>query len=191
MSSAGELEELAGGSGAPRGRRLFGCCLQLGGDVGIRPFRSKSEVAGALLEIADRGGEGSMHGAALPDRRLLVADRGEQRVREPNVRPVELDHTLSYRRLQRLEHPCLVSVRPGHDFDRRTGERCNLKQDVAGVGRKSAQTLAEQLLQALGDAQCLAAEWAACWYGRVRGRARARRTRCPRSLPRHGRAPGG
>ena len=79
-----------------------------------------------------------MHGAALPDRRLLVANRGEQRMREPNVRSIELDHTLAYGRLQRLEHPCLVSVRSGHDFDRRTGERRNLEQDIAGVGRKSA-----------------------------------------------------
>ena len=82
----GELGELGCRRGRPAGGGLLGRGFQLGGDGGVGAFGGERQVAGPLLDVRDRAGERPVHGAALPERRLLVADRGEQRMREPNLR---------------------------------------------------------------------------------------------------------
>ena len=61
---------------------LLGGRLQIRGDDAVRALGRKCQVAGPLLEVGDCVGERPVNSAALPERRLLVADRAEQRVRE-------------------------------------------------------------------------------------------------------------
>ena len=69
-------------------------------------------MARPLLDVDDRAGERSVHCAALPDRRLLVADRREQRMGKAHPRVVELDHAFLDCRLERLEHAIPVAIAP-------------------------------------------------------------------------------
>ena len=76
-------------------------------------------------------------------------------MRKANVRVVELDDAFVNGRLQRLQHSLAVSIRCRDELDRRPGERRGLEQDIAGVGRQAVETAAEQLAQAVGNAQGL------------------------------------
>ena len=74
------------------------------------PRRSGPSAASARWRArsstsATAPGERPVHGLALPQRRALVADRSEKRMREADVRIVELDHRLLRRRLERLQNP--------------------------------------------------------------------------------------
>ena len=132
-----------------------------------------------------------MHGPPLPDRRLLVTDRGEQRVREANRGVVELDHSFVGAGLECRDDALAISVRGRDQIDRRPGERCDSQQDVEGLAGQPREAAAEQLLQGLGHRQGSAGRQGACPCVRARAPARARRRDCPPSPPARGRARGG
>ena len=75
---------------------------------------------------------------------------------EADARAVELDHALAHGRVERLEHALAVAVRRGDELDRRPGERSDQEQDVERLAGKPGEAAAEQLAQALGNAQRLA-----------------------------------
>ena len=101
----------------------------------------------------DRSRERPVDGAALPDRRLLVADRGEQRDARSEARVVELDHSLPggrsrapRRRVSRS--PCAAD----DELDRRPGERRGRRgQSPVSVGSRARRPPSSSL-QALGHA---------------------------------------
>ena len=88
-----EPRELARRGGRSTVSRVLGGRLQLGGDSSVGAVRSERQMAGTLLGVRHHLGERTMHRPPLPDRRLLVTDRGEQRVREANGGVIELDHS--------------------------------------------------------------------------------------------------
>ncbi len=125
-----ELGELGRGGGRPASGGVLGGGVELGGDCRVGALRGERQVASAFLDVRDCIGERAVHRAALPERRALVADRGEQRVREAHVRVVELDHALPNGLLERVEDGLPVAVGGGDEVDRRPRERCDLQQDV-------------------------------------------------------------
>ena len=153
----GELAELGCRAGRPARGRLLGCGVQLGGDDGVRAVRGQRQVAGPLLDVRDRTGERSVHGTALPERRALVADRGEQRMREADASTSSSSTTASSRRrLERLQNALPLTVGRRHELDRRPRERGHQQQDVERLAGQAREAAAEQLAQALGHAQRLA-----------------------------------
>ena len=118
----GELAELGRGGGRPARDRMLGAGVELRGDRLVRAFGRQGEVAGTLLDVLHRGGERSVHGAALPDGRAFVTDRAEQGMREADALVVELDHRLLDRSFQRLQHPLPLSVGRRHQLHRRPRE---------------------------------------------------------------------
>ena len=79
-----EFAELARRGGRPTCGRVLGGRLQLGGDSSVGAVRGERQMAGALLGVRHHLRERAMHGPSLPDRRLLITDRGEQGMREAN-----------------------------------------------------------------------------------------------------------
>ena len=104
------------------------------------------------MSLTDSG-ERPVDRPALPEGRLLVADRGEQRVREAEPRVVELDDAFPHGRLERLEDTLPVSVRRRDELDRRPRERCDLEEDVDRLRWQPGEPAAEQLPQAFGNPQ--------------------------------------
>ena len=151
-----EPRELARRGGRPTCCRLLGGRLQLGGDSSVGAVCGERQMAGALLGVRHNVSQSSVHGLALPERRALVADRSEERMREADVRVVELDHRLLRRRLERLQDTVALSVGRRHQLDRRSRESGDEQQDVERLAGEACQPASEQLAQALGHAQRLA-----------------------------------
>lgn len=107
------------------------------------------EVPGPLLDVRDCPGQRPVHRPALPDRRLLVADRGEQRVREPHAGVAELDYPFPHSRLKRRADLFAVSVGCRDHFDCRPGERSDLKENIEQFTRQLGEPASEQLPQAI------------------------------------------
>jgi hypothetical protein len=93
-----------------------------------------------------------MNRPPIPDRRVLVTDRREQRVGEADARVSQFDDLLTDGRRQRLAYARGVPMRRGHQLDRRTRQRRNVQQDVGGLGGKPREPATQQLSQALGHA---------------------------------------
>jgi hypothetical protein len=87
-------------------------------------------VARPLLDVRHRRCERSVDGATLPERRLLVADRGEQGVCEADTRVIELDDAFPDGRLETPEDALAIAVRRRDHLDRRPGEGRDLQQDI-------------------------------------------------------------
>ena len=149
----GKLVQLGRCGGCATARRVNGSGVELGGSDLVGAVRSEREMAGALLDLVRHLGERTMNRAALPDRCLLVTDRGDQRMREPQTRLVELDDPLSNSSLEGIEHPLPIVVDGRHQLDRRSGERRNLEKDVDRLGWQAGEATAEELVQALGHTQ--------------------------------------
>ncbi len=122
----GELGELGRGGVAPRAAAARRC-IQLGGDGRVGPVGGERQVAGPLLDVRDRLGERPVDGAALPDRRLLVADRGEQRMGEADRESSSSTTPSCSGRLERLEDALPVAVGRRDQLDRRPRQRRDLK----------------------------------------------------------------
>ena len=146
----GKLVELCCRYGRPTGCRLLGGGLQIRGDDTVRALGRERKMARSLLGVGDGFGERPVNGAALPERRLFVTDRAEQRVCEAQARVVEEEDVLPHRRIERFEDHLTVPVRLSDELDRRPGKRRDLEEDVAGLGRQPGQATAEHLVQALG-----------------------------------------
>ena len=146
----GELTQLGPRSRCSTSGRALRRSLQLGSNRGVGAFHGARQVPGPLLHVGDCPGQRPMHRPALPQRRLLVADRRVQRMRETHLRAVELDHTLVNRRTQRVDDALRVPVRRGDQLHRRPRQRRHLEQHVPGVGRQAGESTTEQLLQARG-----------------------------------------
>ena len=86
-----------------------------------------------------------MNGAPLPWFRLLVADRCEQRVREPKARVIELDDSFPRRGVESLENIGPVAMGGRHQLDGRPSERGCEEHDVPGLSGHSCEAAVEQL----------------------------------------------
>ena len=98
-----ELGELGRRGGRSTSCGLLGGRVEVRGGDGVGAVDGQRHVAGPLLDVGDRPCERSVDRTALPDRRLLVADRREQRVGETETRVVELDHSLPRGGVERLD----------------------------------------------------------------------------------------
>ncbi len=107
--------------GAPR-RLLHG-----GGDGLVGTDGRGGQVNGALVGIADEGGQPGVHPAALPHGQVGRGGRAHQRVREPDRGPVDLQQSLPDGLVQRVDG--VVAQRGGQERgrgacgDRHHGER--------------------------------------------------------------------
>ena len=119
----GELGELGSGARSTAGRGVPGGGLKASGGDRVRARRCEREMAGLLLDVRDRVRQRAVDGAALPDRRLLVANRGKQRMRETDAQIIELDDALPKCALKRGQHALPVAVGRRDEFHRRPGER--------------------------------------------------------------------
>ncbi len=100
-------------------------------------------MAGPLLGVCNRSGQSPVHRPTLPQRSLLVADRGEQRVREANPRVIELDDVFLHGWVECLDHIVPVTVGSGNQLDRRTGERRSVDEEIAGLCGQPGESAAE------------------------------------------------
>ena len=187
----GQLAELRSSGGRAACRCLLRGRVELGGGDGVRPLDRERHVARPLLEIGDRLGEGSVNRAPLPGLCLLVADRCEQRVREPKARVVERDDPFPLRRVESLENVGPVAVGGRDQLDGRAGERGGEEHDVAGLGRAAAPGGRRAARAGSRARGARARPRVSCPSGRARARARARRTDCRPTPPAPGRAPAG
>ena len=148
VETGGELEQLGSRRRRPPGGGMLGSNLQLGRHRSVSAFHGEGKVSGPLLDVGDGGGQRPMHGTAFPQRRMLVADRHEQRMGEPDPCVVDLDHPLDDRSIEGVEHTLLAAVRRNNELYRRASQRRNLEQHVPHIGRQAGETGTEQLLQA-------------------------------------------
>ena len=130
-----QLEELGGRGGRTPGAGLLGRSLQVRGDPGVGAVGRERQMAGLLLEIRDDAGECPMNGAALPERRLLVADRCEEGIREAETRVVEVDDAFAGGDVEGLKGKLPVSVRCRDQFDRRPRQRGDMDENIGGPDR--------------------------------------------------------
>ena len=72
---------------------------------------------------------------------------------EANGGVVELDHSFVGAGLECRDDPLAISVRGRDQIDRRSSERCYLKQDIEGLAGQPGEAAAEQVLQGLGHRQ--------------------------------------
>ena len=131
VSSAASSESSAAATRCPTRGRLLGGSVEIRGDDAVRPLGRERQMARSLLGVGDDVGERPVNGTALPERRLFVADRAEQRVCEAQARVVEDEDVLPHSRIERFEDHLPVPVRLGDELDRRSGERRDLEEDVA------------------------------------------------------------
>ena len=105
-----------------------------------------------------RRGRGAPRGAST--RRLPVADRGQQRVHKHEA----ASHPARARPPAQPPPPpqghLPVTVRCGHQLDRRAGKRRHLHQHIQRLRRQRRQTTAEELTQALRNAATPHPAWA-------------------------------
>src|SRR5262249_33793587 len=114
-----------------------------------------------------------------PERCLLVAERGEQRVRETHAGVVEVDHSLPKGGIERSEDSLPIAMR-GHDqFNGRPGQSRGVEQYRACLPLQPRQSGPQELAQALRHAQRA-----------PRSRARAQARQLPTKLQRIERVPG-
>ncbi len=148
-----ELGELGCRRCRPASPRLLGGRVEVRGGDRVGTVHGQRHMARPLLDVGDRPRERSVNRTALPDRRLLVADRCQQGMGEADARVVELDHALPGGSIEGLDDGLAVPVCLDHELDRRTGERGSEEDDVARIGRKPGEAAAEELVQALGNGQ--------------------------------------
>jgi hypothetical protein len=110
-------------------------------------------MVGSLLDVIDRLGKGAVDCTALGDSRLLVTDRGEKGMCEPQTGIVELDHALTHSRLEGFLDGSLVAICGRDQLDRRPGQSGTEHEDVERLGRQPSETAAEELVQARRDGQ--------------------------------------
>ena len=176
----GELGELGRCCRCPTGGGMLGGRLQFGGDSGVRTLGGEREVARPFLDVGDDSGERAVHGLASPQRRLLVADGGEQRMGEANARAVEHDHVLVAARSSASSDAALDSRGP-------RPRRCR-PATAAATSRTSRVCwadhpgAAEQGRSGSGKPQRPSRTRAGSCAARAPGRALAQRTRCRRRL---------
>ena len=94
---------------------MLGCGFQRDCDDHIGAFRGERQVPGLLLDIRNHAGQRPVNGTPLPDRRLLVADRGEQRMRETDLGVVQDDDALSDGCVESSQDAIPVSLGRGDD----------------------------------------------------------------------------
>ena len=148
----GKLRQLGGGGSRSAGGCPLGGGVEAGRRHRVRAVRGQREVPGLLLDIGDRTHQGPVDGAALPDRRLLVTDRGQQRVREAQARVVQLDDAFPQRDLQCRQHPLAVAERQCDKLGRRPGERGGVQEYIQGLGGKPGQAATKEVPQAFRHA---------------------------------------
>ena len=148
----GKLRQLGGGSGRSAGGCLLGGGVEAGRRHRVRAVRGQREVPGLLLDIGDRTHQGPVDRTAPPGRRLLVTDRGQQRVREAQAGVVELDDAFPQRGLECRQHPLAVAERQYDKLDRRPGERGSVQEYVQGLGGKPGQAATKEVPQAFRHA---------------------------------------
>ncbi len=149
----GELAELSRGLG----RAAAGCVLcgvvERRRDRRVWRRRGAREVAGPLFDIGDSRCQRRVRTATPRERRSVVTDGGEQRMREANARPRELDEPLARRCVQRFQHTRGLVMRCGHELNGGLRERCDEKEHVSRFTRQPVEAIAQQLLEAFRDAQ--------------------------------------
>ena len=96
-----------------------------------------------------------MHRAALPQRRLLVADRRQQGMREAQAGIVELDDPLPHSRFERSEHSLSISVSWRRPAPPSAARAPRPEAGRRRLGRQLGEAAAEQLAQALRYSQRL------------------------------------
>ncbi len=156
-----------------------------------RPPASTPSAASARWRARSSGSETTwrarVHGLASPQRRLLVAGGGQQRMREANTRASSWTITLVGGELESLESLLAIAVGRGHDLCCGPAKSSDVQEDLAclrqaddpGAYRAGCSGLREAAGPDPGEVACAA---------RARGRAPARRTRCLRSPRPLGRA---
>ena len=100
----------------PASRRVLGRRLQLRGHERVGPARGQCQMTRPFLPISNHLRERTVHSLAAPDRRLLVANRGEQRMTETDTRALKRDHSLSRRELQRRQRLVAIAMRVRHQL---------------------------------------------------------------------------
>ena len=85
VSEGREPVQLCTGGGCAACRGALGCLVEPCRDRRIRSVRGVGQVERTLLRIVHRVSEHAVHRLTLPDRCLLVADRGVQRMREAEM----------------------------------------------------------------------------------------------------------
>ena len=98
---------------------MFGSPDELRRDDRIGPLGGQREMTGPLLDVADGPCQRPVNRTALPDRRLLAADRRQQWMRETHPGVVELDDLLARGNRNRLAGSLEIAVRCGDQLDRR------------------------------------------------------------------------
>jgi hypothetical protein len=134
---------------------MLGGVVQFGGNGSVGAFGGAREVAGPLLDVRDRGGQRTVCLAALPERRLPVADRGEQRVRESDTVVLERDHSFARGELERLPDNSLVSAGRANEIDGGTARCGGDEQDLPRPLGKTRDAPPKQRFQVAGDRQRL------------------------------------
>ena len=147
----GQLEDPCGGRGRAAGRSAIGGTVERRGDRCVGAVGCEREVACALLDVADDLGETAVDGAAAEGRRLLVTDRGQQRLREADAPGLDRYHAFAPRLLEPLEHLRPIAVNGGDEVDRRPSRGSDRQEDITRLCGQAREAVAEELLQAVRD----------------------------------------
>jgi hypothetical protein len=117
----------------------------------VWPLGGKRHVTCPLLLVACHGGEASVRLAASPRRRILIADRCEQRMGEAHTLGVELDDSRSGGTLEPLENLRSVAVCGDQRSDCRPREGSGKEQNVATRRWKPGNPRAHDLTETAGN----------------------------------------
>ena len=106
--------------------------------------------AGPALRGRPPAGERTMNRAALPYRRPLVTDRGNQRMGEPHTRLVQQDNPFLGSRLERVDARGPIAYTAATNSTVGRASAATWRRTSAGLGWQPGEATAEELAQALG-----------------------------------------
>ena len=148
-----DLAQLGGGGRRAAPERARRRLVQRGGDARVGAVGGQRQVPRSFLVADDHAGQEGVRIAPPPRRRVLITDRGEQRMGEADPLLVELHDSCRGGLFESVEDARAVAVRGGQGSDRRPPQGRGEQEHLPAGGGQPGQPFADRLTDAAGYAQ--------------------------------------